>query len=272
MSDEFTQAVVMGLVRMRDYDMLTIKKPNPAEGSRGTVANWCHDLKGLTPEQVIAGFDSVISNWSDAYKPKPMPGDIRRAVEAVGNKGWAEALKEIQNKGHEFIAPYFSSFHQRLIKPEWSCPEIADAVAQMGGIQICLGVTDRDLTTFRSQFQKVWEGIQARKQSKQYSSLPQPPQAQQLQAAQPQAIAAPEGVADLGDVIRRRKEAAFRAQQKIEMEALMERMEALKARQSEEKRAKVEAKMAEQRNLIETAAKLQGLELQKFDLPEVMEG
>ena len=238
----------------------------------GTIEGWHFALSDMPDELFLAGIKAVMSSrTSGNFTTKPEPGDIRKAVEAVGNKGWAEAWNEIQNKGHQFIAPYFSSSQGKLITPQWSCPEIATAVAQMGGIQICLNVTDRDLNTTRSQFQKVWEAIQARKQSKKYSALPQPPQVPQLSAQQPPAIGAPEGVADLGDVIRRRKEAAIRAQQKIEMEALLERMEALKSRQAEEKRAKVEAKMQEQRNLIEASAKLQGLELQKFDLPEVTE-
>lgn len=285
MADEFTQAVVMGLTRMRDYDMIVIKKPNPAEGSRGTVANWCHDLKGLTPQQVMAGFDHVIGNWSDEYKRKPMPGDIKKAVEAVGVKGWAEAWNEIQTRGHLFNQGGHTLTSQGLVKAQWSTPEIAEAVSQMGGISICLSVTERELNTTRSQFRQIWEQIQARRQSRQYSALPQPPRAVP-ELIQPMLALSPgSNVID----INAKREQMAQAAHDAGIELVRQALEDVEARKLAEYQAKIaegqrqaeqafarqqerRIRAAEQQRLAREMAAQEGIELITFNLPEVAEG
>lgn len=264
--------VAAGLFLMEDYGFLKVSDPNPDTGSIGTIAAWIRGLQGLTPQQIRAGFDWLAANWTTEYGRKPAPGEIRKALAEAGNKAWSEAFDEIQRKAH-FMVSHSLKSSGRNEPAQWSCPEIAEAVAQMGGVSVFLNMQERDLNTTRAQFRDVWTNVQKRQASRQLKALPQPPQAPQLSAEAHLSLnAAPAGTIDFSAEVKARKAAAYAAEQKRQMEAVRARIDEIEARKSAEKRAKVEAKMQEQKSLIRASAEALGYELQTFELPEVLEG
>jgi len=252
----------------------------------GTIEGWHFALSDMPDELFLAGIKAVMSSrTSGNFTTKPEPGDIRKAVEAVGNKGWAEAWNEIQTRGHLFNQGGHTLTSQGLVKAQWSTPEIAEAVSQMGGISICLSVTERELNTTRSQFRQIWEQIQARRQSKQYSALPQPPQAVP-ELIQPMLALSPgSNVID----INAKREQMAQAAHDAGIELVRQALEDVEARKLAEYQAKIaesqrqaeqafarqqerRIKAAEQQRLAREMAAQEGIELITFNLPEVAEG
>lgn len=182
---DILKTIAIGLKRLEEYGLARINPPDPEAGSPGTIANWRHDLRGLSVEAIAAGFDWITANWTDEFKRRPMPGDIRKAVAASSNKGHAEAWEEIQRDGHHHLYPRMRSSILRphdgpqFDRPQWSSPEVAALVEQMGGVEKCLMVTEAQMPTIRAQVRDIWAAIQQRSAG-QAAALPQPPRAPQL--------------------------------------------------------------------------------------------
>lgn len=248
--------VAKGLYLLQELGFLTVNPPNEETGSPGTLAAWCAGLRGLTPEQIHAGFAWLAQNWTGEYGRKVTPGELRKVVNESANKGFAEAWAEIQRDGHEHLYPYFSNSQQRPVKPEWSSPEIQAAVDQMGGLQACLAVTEAQMPTVRAQFREVWAGIQKRKQT-QASSLPQP-QRPQLAAADRQAL--PPGRGGDYAAFEARRQAAEAHNREMKRQASVHGL--MMARKALEQ-AEANRKAAVQARIAESAAVRQRFEDQK---------
>jgi hypothetical protein len=290
MASKETIKQVLYLFRsVTDFPIVTAKT-DPDTGAMiapGTLEAWTLALADLTDEQVMAGGQFVLSTLTDDYKRRPMPGDIRKAVSEAGNKGWAEAWDEIQARGHLFTPGGRRLTSRGLEAPEWSCPEIADAVRQMGGIEACLLHTERNLSAVRAQFRDVYQDIQKRQAFRQCKALPQPPQAPALPTG-PTPLALASG--EPGEVIdfaarRQQMEAAIQAQYQAGAELVRQTLQAAEAKRLAEYQAKiaagqqqvqayqahreaVEAQILAQQQQAREQAAAEGLSLTDFDLPE----
>lgn len=281
-------AIATGCNLLQSLGYLQVLAPDPAIGEIGTYRAWKIGLKGLSAEQISAGFDHLTSTWVIEYGRKPGPGEIRRALAESSNKGWSEAWDEIQARGHLFNpgGNTFSSRHGCLVRASWSCPEIAEAVSQMGGINACLNHHEGNLSVIRSQFKDIWQSIQKRKAYRQFPALPQPPQFVSLPPAQVAALP-PAFEVDESKVIdlEARRNDHIRQQQIQGAEMVRKRLAEIEARKLAEYQAKITAeqerarqyeaeqeakaaRVAEEQRRARAWAEAQGIAFGSLDLPE----
>lgn len=291
MASKDTIKHVLHLFRsVTDFPMVAAKK-DPDTGvmiQPGTVEAWMLALVDLTDEQVMAGGQFVLSSMTDDFKRRPMPGDIRKALSESASKGWAEAWDEIQARGHRFL-PGGRRLTSRGLEPapQWSSPEIAAAVSQMGGVEACLLHTDRTLSAVRSQFRDVYHSVQKRTAFQQCKALPQPPQVPALSVPPLPALPAAAG-GEVIDFLARREQLdrVVRAQQQAGAQLVRDKLKAVEAKRLAEYQAKiaagqqqareqqahreaVEARAEEQKRQAREMAAAEGIDLDAPALPEV---
>lgn len=282
MASKETIKQVLYLFRsVTDFPIVGAKK-DPATGEMiapGTLEAWTLALADLTDQQVMAGGQYVLSTMTDDFKRRPMPGDIRKALAEAENKSWLEAWEEVQNRGYDILHPPFSSFQQALKSPQWSCPEIAAAIDQMGSLEFVLELNATRPAKAREQFKEIWQGVQQRKALQQLPAMPKlpalpapaVPTAPQIAApmAPDQAQALLLEAAETDNVIDFQRAAQVLAtaeHKRVGLQDLRRQLEEIEARRREQK----QARKVEQQSLIRKAAEMQGIELQTFDLPEVL--
>lgn len=159
-----TQAITKGLMilktTIRDFDIQPAKRDQDGQMiAPGTVEGWLFALEDLNDDQFMVGIRGLMANWTDEFKRKPMPGDIRKFINAQTSLNYGEMWAEIVSCGHLVKHGQLNRRTGEIEHHQWSSPLIPKAIQQMGGLDAFLSLKTEQESTFRAQFRDIVKAI-----------------------------------------------------------------------------------------------------------------
>lgn len=166
-----TQAITKGLMMLkttiRDFEILPAKRDqNDVMIAPGTVEGWSFALEDLSDEHFMAGIRGIMANWTDEFKKKPMPGDVRKFITKNTGLNHGEMWAEITANGYRARHGLFNRKTGQVELYQWSNPLIPKAIAQMGGLDVFLNVKSEQEQTLRAQFRDIVNALTEKEANK----------------------------------------------------------------------------------------------------------
>lgn len=161
-----TQILAMGLTSLKEFGLIEVTKADPEKNVIGTLKLWEMALSDLSDSELHAGFNGLLANWTDEFKRKPMPGDLRKFVKKHTSLNHGEMWAEITANGYKARHGEFNRLTGAIERHQWSNPLIPKAMAQMGGLDVFLNIKTDQEQTLRAQFRDIVNSLNEKEANK----------------------------------------------------------------------------------------------------------